>query len=445
MKKVMKKLNKPMAILSVRVDPEAYITIPSKWRQNRIVTYEAVSVLPSMFAYAPHSLRRDRAFTAALCRANWRVIIYAEIIDLEIAECAVRANGRAYKHLPIHLRHNINLFFLAFESYPHIIKYAPESVCKNVDVIVAAMNMEYNRLPRQLKINKQITLNAINRRGYELLLPPELHNDPDIINALLRNWTSHMRLRPRMLRITNKDVALKFISYKNIYQNLCKSLQCDPDIINLVLQHNPKELNEAPKKIHNNREFALAMATRGVDMPYLNTFQYDREIIMTAISNRGINIYHLSKRLQRDYEIVLAAVTNNYNAIYGLPGERRYDHDILMVTDSDPLDSAEMLINSARTIGMGVCDKVPQHLQNDALYLEIMESVSKSPRDKIHLDGVLKHITLTFDNVLAITLFERWPPRLMKICKIIQIFCFLCIPRYITEDATNILIPLYKE
>ena len=108
----------------------------------------------------------------------------------------------------------------------------------------------------------------------------------------------------------------------------------DPEFMSQLLAKFPKLslLRHAHEILRGNREVILtAVSQNGMNMQFAHeTMKRDREVILAAVTQNGMAVYFAHKTMKSDREVILAAVTQNGMAVQFAHETMKSDREVIL-------------------------------------------------------------------------------------------------------------------
>ena len=248
----------------VKISPNIFKDIPSKFRQDVSICREFISVLPSNYEYADLEVKKNKELAKDMCNIYGDVIKYIKDFfgnDIEIAEIALSNYGLALEYFSDEIRNNKRLVELAINNNHGAFKYAS----------------------LELRGDIEIAKKAISQDGFNLeFTSKELRNDEGIVKMAVshkksdNNWGSGSKSCGGAFKfssesiLSNKKIALMALSNegsfgtdgwggdhfseKPLYSFLPDSLKNDVEIALAAINSNSKCIPFLVKSVLDNEE-----------------------------------------------------------------------------------------------------------------------------------------------------------------------------------------------
>ena len=212
-------------------------------------------------------------------------------------------------------------------------QYAPEWLKNDREFMLEYYNgYFYDKLPDELKKDREITLIGLQHNGSDLsFVPYELRNDEEIVLEAIKNDYRNFDYASVELK-SNKEFLKKAVTISDEILDYVPAdyLSDKTFILNLASEYNSNAIFYASDKLKQDRDFVLAaVKIDGAILKFLPyEFQNDREIVLEAVKSSEKAIEFAGVYLQKDPEIAEAAIKKDGKAIDHLfTNPKYYDRD----------------------------------------------------------------------------------------------------------------------
>jgi hypothetical protein len=203
-----------------------------------------------------------------------------------------------YTEFGTQLKNNKALILSIGKNYDKALAYADESLINDEGFVLEAVTNNGAALQyasESLKDNETIVLASIRHKWKSLKYASDrLKNKENIVQFAIERNGNAIRYASEGLR-NKRHIVLK--ATKN---------RCEIDYIPYQFLHEDEEVVKTIFERKYERKYSLYYANE--------TIRSNREIVLLAVKNDGLNLAYASNNLQSDLEIVNAAAIQNFNA-----------------------------------------------------------------------------------------------------------------------------------
>ena len=254
--------------------------------------------------------------------------------DNDIIKTALKKNAFALQYVPEKKR-SIDIIKLAVSINGDTIKYAPQNIIDNLDIIMCGiintpLTLKY--VSSSIKKNKTNIMLFIQINHRTLQYIDDEYIDEEIFDIAFNKCSiDAIHHAPMRLKV-NKNIALKVVKSNGmLIEFVAKSMRRDINVVFSAVRQNGIAFVLLQKNFKDNEELALiafdkaelSSTTSGGYHFYISDIyrhlsdrlKKDKNIAIHAVSKSGLILAKMSKVFNDDYDIVLQAVTQNCNAL----------------------------------------------------------------------------------------------------------------------------------
>lgn len=228
--------------------------------------------------------------------------------DKQFMLCAVKYCGKCLKYAHPQLRNDIDMVKEAVSENGCVLKYASAELQANRDIIQLAIQNNGKAIKYaspDLRNDRNLILQAVKYHLEAFIFVNDIfHNDAEILIEAFRN---------EKLKFPHPDNAEPF-------KYASPRLKADRNVVLNVIKYCGEILQYT--NFTYDREIVLtAITENGMALQYVSSrLQHDVEVVTTAVKQDGLSLRYASDELKANYVIVLLAVQQNGNALeYAAP------------------------------------------------------------------------------------------------------------------------------
>lgn len=270
------------------------------------------------------------------CAIKYNASIVMQLAPFQIqkkyATEILYSDCRSYKFFPPELKNNKEITYYALSLWGYNLKYVPNDLRKDVDLVrTAVVNTGYAlQYAGKFRSDRDIVILAISSFGEALeFASPELRGDINVVNIALRNNGDSLEYASDSIKDDYESVTYAIKAYGSII-NASHRLRKDNDLVMLALSYG-SSFASISKELQSNARIALyAVRTDGWSLRFMNEyFKTDIAIVMAAIGNNPQSIQFANIKLRKMKHILLYAVKKDGLTLQYASDELKSDYDII--------------------------------------------------------------------------------------------------------------------
>lgn len=256
---------------------------------------------------------RDEPFVLEEATKNGNAIVHARELAKERAFMlkAVKLDGRTLRSASAQIQADKEVVMAAINSYGRALEFASAELRADRECVLLAVEKTGSSL--------QFAADSL-RKDFRICLPA-VSDDGSALQFVHPNLKSERRLV--LKAVQQHSHALQFCT---------EALRQDREIVLASVKQCRRQLDDEFHNLSWEPQFhALQIAT---------TFQNDREVVFSSVSQNGLSLEHACEEFRGDYDIVYAAVKDNAKALQYVidPTKKiRKDPEILRIADRRPV------------------------------------------------------------------------------------------------------------
>ncbi|WP_302162507.1 DUF4116 domain-containing protein [uncultured Fusobacterium sp.] len=284
--------------------------------------------------YIPRELYKDKEILKKLGPGiDYYKLSEEQLKDKEIALLLVKEAEIKLDQLPRKIRQDKEVVLEAVKVCGSNLEYAPQFVSDR-EVVLSAVKSDGLAIEfssKRFTDDKEIMLEAVKENGKSLNFASErLREDPEVVLAAVKQNGRSLEFSSEALK-NNKEIVIEAVKNSSwAIEYASPVLQNDPEIVMEAVKKNGLVLNLISDEMKSNPEIVLeAIKNNGENIKYASeTVKNNKEIMLAAVKTYGLAIAYAPEQLRLDKEIALEAVKENGTAIVYLPDTLRDDKDI---------------------------------------------------------------------------------------------------------------------
>lgn len=243
-------------------------------------------------------------------------------------------NGMALKDLPIKFRSDREIVLLAVEKNGMALEYACEKLRFDPEIVQVAIAQNAGASRWAFKSQSWVdTWHLVSTNGVDFaMLPLALRSDKEMVMAAVQQSGMRLQYAGDSLK-ADKAIALLAIQHGCILQVIDPSLHDDKDVVLAVVQrHGEFVLPHLSKTMLNDKDISIAaIQCSGGYALYRMTkaMRRNKEVVLAAVKKNGAALMHASEELKSDKEVALLAVQQDAKALAYVGPKLKDDADIL--------------------------------------------------------------------------------------------------------------------
>lgn len=284
--------------------------------------------------YIPRELYKDKEILKKLGSGiDYYKLSEEQLKDKEIALLLVKEAEIKLDQLPRKIRQDKEVVLEAVKACGSNLEYAPQFVSDR-EVVLSAVKSDGLAIEfssKRFTDDKEIMLEAVKENGKSLNFASErLREDPEVVLAAVKQNGRSLEFSSEALK-NNKEIVIEAVKESSwAIEYASEELRNDPEIVMEAVKKNGLVLNLISDEMKSNPEIVLeAIKNNGENIKYASeTVKNNKEIMLAAVKTYGLAIAYAPEQLRLDKEIALEAVKENGTAIVYLPDTLRDDKDI---------------------------------------------------------------------------------------------------------------------
>lgn len=256
---------------------------------------------PSLFQYAPESLKEDKQFALELMTQSGLAIAHLSKNlqeDPDIVQSAITKDPEAYKLLNNDYKHDEDIAMSCLSRNGEMIEFAPSAIKQNIQFQLAAIANTPKALnyidinsPNYHVLQKIASVGLLRQRKALCTIYQNDHDKAAIIEALKIN-----------------GLGLELVS------NLLKH---DIEVIATAIENNPKALAFCPDDVLQSEHFMIhLMKKNGMALILLPAgLKANEQVVIAAVSQKGAALQYAAAELKANEQVVAAAVCQHGGAL----------------------------------------------------------------------------------------------------------------------------------
>lgn len=271
-----------------------------------------------LFQYASQSLKKDKDFVNILLDRGENIYPYIDISlqeDESIIKKCMNLSVLNYKRLPKKYRKNKQLTIQAVKKYGYLLEYADDILKDDIEVI----NEGFDALggyriikyaSKRLRDNKQLMLKIIKKYPDTVeYASNRLKKDKEFITLAVSERFYNFKFADITLKKDETYIKMLIQKDGNVLKYADQSLQNNPELIKMALDTGLSSLAFALEKIQKNRDFALKLLSKRSSIRNIHSSLYaDAIYMLEAIKKNPYNIKYVQNELKDNIDLALVAI-----------------------------------------------------------------------------------------------------------------------------------------
>lgn len=370
------------------------------------------------------NLKNDKDFILEVVNQNFNKSLDLEKLienfkdDKKIMSAYLEKNPRSFHLASERLKNDKDIALIVAEKEPYFAgEYIPKELYKYKEILkklgpgidyyklseeqlkdkeialllVKEAEIKLDQLPRKIRQDKEVVLEAVKACGSNLEYAPQFVSDREVVLSAVKS--DGLAIEFSSKRFTDdKEIMLEAVKENGKSLNFASErLREDPEVVLAAVKQNGLILNLISQEMKSNPEIVLeAIKNNGENIKYASeTVKNNKEIMLAAVKTYGLAIAYAPEQLRLDKEIALEAVKENGTAIVYLPDMLRDDKDIARTAIKTNVVALEYLSDRLKN-DIEVVLEAYNHNQNDYYNKPNYEVLSDEIKAKYTEDDLFK-------------------------------------------------------